>query len=141
MIPNFEALSFPEKLEESRKSVERLHPGHGKELEKPLYVNWGKIPYNEGAWINRYGPKQDEGTNDSPARPGRMEQHPSNVAGYQTLLEPDGPIYFAGDHVSHVVAWQEGAAISSLRAVQQISDRVKAARLAHQTRGNAALKA
>jgi len=141
MIPNFESLSFSEKLEESRRSVERLHPGHGKELEKPLYVNWGKIPCNEGAWINRYGPDQGEGTNDSPARPGKMQQQPSNVAGYQTLLEPDGPIYFAGDHVSHIVAWQEGAAISSLRAVQQISDRVKAARLAHQTPENAALKA
>ena len=30
-------------------------------------------------------------------------------------------------------AWQEGAALSSLRAVQMLSDRVKAARLASQT--------
>jgi monoamine oxidase len=50
--------------------------------------------------------------------------------GYETLIEPDGPIIFAGDHVSHIVAWQEGAAVSALRAVQQVSDRVKAAKLA-----------
>jgi monoamine oxidase len=47
------------------------------------------------------------------------------------LIEPDGPIIFAGDHVSHVVAWQEGEALSALRAVQQVADRVKAARLAN----------
>ncbi len=128
-------------MAESRKSIERLHPGHGKELEKPLYVNWGMIPYSEGAWINSYGPLQDEETNDAPARPGRgpgnARRHPFNQAGYQTLLEPDGPIYFAGDHVSHIVGWQEGAAISGLRAVQQIADRVKAARLAQQSPANA----
>jgi monoamine oxidase len=101
-------------------------------LEKPLYVNWGMIPYNEGAWINSYGPTQQQWANDEPARPG-SRRHPFNLAGYQTLLQPDGPIYFAGDHVSHIVGWQEGAAISSLRAVQQIADRVKAARLAHQS--------
>jgi monoamine oxidase len=44
------------------------------------------------------------------------------------LIEADGPVYFVGDHVSHIVGWQEGAALSSLRAVQMISDRVKAAR-------------
>ena len=138
MTPDFAKLSFPDKLAESRKSIERLHPGHGKELEKPLYVNWGMIPYNEGAWINSYGPLQNQWENDAPAGPGgRRRRHPFNQAGYQTLLEPDGPIYFAGDHVSHIVAWQEGAAISSLRAVQQIADRVKATRLAHQSPANA----
>src|ERR1700748_3946906 len=99
------------------------------------------IPYNEGAWINSYGPQQDEEANDAPARPdrgpGSVRRHPFNQVGYQTLLEPDGPIYFAGDHVSHLVGWQEGAAISSLRAVQEISDRVKAAKLAHQLPANA----
>jgi monoamine oxidase len=141
MSPDFAKLTFPDKLAESRKSIERLHPGHGKELEKPLYVNWGMIPYNEGAWINSYGPLQDQEANDEPAPPGsvarRAGRHPFNQAGYQTLLQPDGPIYFAGDHVSHIVGWQEGAAISSVRAVQQIADRVKAARLAHQPTANA----
>ena len=56
----------------------------------------------------------------------RMQINP----GYETLIEPDGPIIFAGDHVSHIVAWQEGAALSALRAVAQVNDKVKAARLA-----------
>ena len=129
--PWFGALSFEDKLAESRKSIERLHPGHGKELEKPQYVNWGQIPYNEGAWINTYGPplKQD-------AKGPRRQRDLTDPA-YQTLLQPDGPIFFAGDHVSHIVAWQEGAALSALHAVGQISDRVKAAHLASASRANA----
>jgi monoamine oxidase len=125
--PEFGALSFPQKLAESRKSIERLHPGHAKELERPLYVNWGFVPYNDGAWISSYGPMQDEWANDQPARPGAVAS--ANLGGYQTLLQPDGPIYFAGDHVSHIVGWQEGAALSGLRAVREISERTKAARL------------
>ena len=48
--------------------------------------------------------------------------------GYETLIQADGPIYFAGDHVSHIVGWQEGAALSSLRAIGMINDKVKASR-------------
>jgi monoamine oxidase len=118
--PEFEALDMQGKFAASRSSVERLHQGHGKELEKPLYIGWGLIPYNEGAWIESYGPGEAAG----PAGRGQKGPKP----GYETLLEADGPIYFVGDHVSHIVGWQEGAALSSLRAVQMISDRVKAAR-------------
>lgn len=131
----FGKLSMQEKLGESRKSIERLHPGHGKELEKPVYVSWGKIPYNEGSWIRSYGPGQQRspGVRLTPqtgqaksATAARTRTNP----GYETLIEPDGPIIFAGDHVSHIVAWQEGAALSALRAVQQVTDRVKAAKVA-----------
>ena len=143
----FGRLSIPEKLEESRKSIERLHPGHGKELEKPMYVSWGRIEYNEGSWIRAYGPGQEYGLLFGQRRAGGAQapgmapstqtgQAQSAVAartgtnpGYETLIEPDGRVIFAGDHVSHIVGWQEGAALSALRAVQQISDRVKAARL------------
>lgn len=133
--PEFGALTFEQKLAESRKSIERLHPGHGKELEKPMYVNWGFVPFSEGAWIGSYGKLQDQEADDRPAHakgPGTKErwQREMTQEGYKTLLEPDGPIYFAGDHVSHIVGWQEGAALSGIRAVQHISERVKAARLA-----------
>jgi monoamine oxidase len=130
----FGKLAMDEKLAESRKSIERLHPGHGKELEKPMYVSWGKIPYNEGSWIRSYGAGQQRspGVRLTPqtgqaqsAGAARTQTNP----GYETLIQPDGPIIFAGDHVSHIVAWQEGAALSALRAVQQVADRVTAARL------------
>jgi monoamine oxidase len=106
----FGSLTIPQKFDESRRTIERLHPGHGKELEKPIYVGWGKIPYNEGSWALWPGGDHDPG--------------------YETLIQPDGPIYFAGCHLSHIVAWQEGAIVSSLRVVKMIGERTKAARLA-----------
>jgi monoamine oxidase len=145
----FGQLAIPAKFVESRKSIERLHPGHGKELESPMYVGWGKVEWNEGSWIQTYGPGQGRREAGGPPPPAGTamppgvtlnhqtgaNKHPaaarteSNV-GYETLIEPDGRIIFAGDHCSHIVAWQEGAALSALRAVQQVSDRVKSARLA-----------
>ena len=61
----------------------------------------------------------------APAHPAAAKT--ATNSGYQTLIQPDGPIFFAGDHCSHIVGWQEGAALSSLRAVQMIADRTKAA--------------
>ena len=98
----FAMLDLPGKLAASRQAVERLHPGCSSELAKPVYVSWGHIPYNLGSWISHRGPK-------------------ASAAGYDRLLEPDGPICMAGDHVSHIVGWQEGAALSAHRAVSQIS--------------------
>jgi monoamine oxidase len=129
----FAKLSHDEKIAESRKSIERLHPGHGNELEKPIYVGWGRIPYNEGSWIQSYGPGQNRAPGAAVSRQGAVAQpgaaKTGSNPGYETLIEPDGPIYFAGDHVSHIVGWQEGAALSSLRAVQAIANNTKAAAL------------
>jgi monoamine oxidase len=133
----FAAMTLEEKFAESRKSIERLHPGHGKELEKPMYVCWGKVQYNEGSWLRSFTPTQrapgvsltrQTGQNRNPAF-SRTQTDPA----YEQLIQPDGPVIFAGDHCSHVVAWQEGAALSAHYAIGQLTERVKAARLAQQT--------
>jgi monoamine oxidase len=111
----FEKLPLQQKFDASRASVEKLHPGHGKELEKPLYVNWGLVRFNEGAWVNNYVP-------------GEFSYTDQGGPAYETLIAPDGPIYFIGDHVTHVLGWQEGAALSSLRAIQMIGEREQARR-------------
>jgi monoamine oxidase len=98
-LPNVEA-----KLDASRQAIEALHPGHSKELTNPIYVNWGMIPYNLGSWISGFG------------RAGTSVER---------LLEPDGRIYFAGDHTSHLVGWQEGAALSAYRTINQIGTEVE----------------
>ena len=97
------------KLEASRQAIEHLHPGHSKELHKPVYVSWGHVPYNLGSWVS-----------------GGF-RHSHSYAGYDRLTEPDGPIHIAGDHVTHMVGWQEGAALSAHRAVLRI-DRAAVAR-------------
>ena len=122
----FGKLSLAEKLAESRKSVEKLHPGHGKELEKPIYVGWQRVPHNEGSWIRAY--TRQDGESFAGTEAAGLKTNP----GYDTLIEPDGPIVFAGDHISHLVAWQEGAIVSALRAVGQVSERVKSGKLAGQ---------
>jgi monoamine oxidase len=103
-VDGFDKLSLPEKFESSRAQIEKLHPGHGKDLEKPIFCGWGRVKWNEGSWISALS-QQD----------------------YGTITSPDGPIYFAGDHTSHLIGWQEGAALSGKRAVQMICDRIQAA--------------
>ena len=102
----FWSLSMEEKFAASKANMEKLHPGCGKEMSKPCYVGWRKIKYNEASWIRSWG---------------------GGRAGYNIILEADGPYYFAGDTVSNVNAWMEGAALSAKRVVQMISDKVKPA--------------
>ena len=99
-LPNLEA-----KLDASRQAIEMLHPGHGRDLSKPVYISWGHIPYNLGSWISGFG-RRGEGTMDA-------------------LLVPDRRVYFAGDHTSHLVGWQEGAALSSYRVMNQLGVRIQ----------------
>jgi len=97
--------SMQAKLDASRRSIELLHPGHGKDLANPVYVSWGHIPYNLGSWISF-------GWGDA-----------STMA---TLQLADRRVYFAGDHTSHLVGWQEGAALSAYRVINQLGARVEA---------------
>jgi len=92
------------KLDASRRSIELLHPGHGKDLLNPIYISWGQIPYNLGSWISF-------DWNDQKT--------------LATLQSPDRRIYFAGDHTSHIVGWQEGAALSAHRVINQLGARVQ----------------
>jgi len=108
----FGSMTLEQKFAESRAAIERLHPGHGKELEKPLYIGWGYAPDNLGSWIRTYGKTAE-----------------TNKPNYETLIAPDGPIFFIGDHASHIVAWMEGSALSAHRAIGLLNDRVKSARL------------
>lgn len=102
----FYSLTLEQKYEASRASIEKIHPGHGKELKNPVFCGWSRVPWNEGSWIRSYGGD-----------------------GYNVIIEADGPIYFAGDTASHIVGWQEGAALSARRAVGMIAEKVKAAKL------------
>ncbi len=99
--------SVQAKLDASRRSIELLHPGHGKDLSKPIYVSWGHIPHNLGSWIGFEW--NDEKT-------------------LQTLQTPDRRVYFAGDHTSHLVGWQEGAALSAYRVINQLGDALSGGR-------------
>ncbi len=66
-----------------------------------MTVAWGLTPWSEGV-----GPvHRDWAANPRGAR-------------YAELMRPEGPIFFAGEHLSYVVFWQEGAALSAHEAMR-----------------------
>lgn len=97
---------FPvaERIKMALVSGERLHPGYAGMVQGGVSVAWPKVPFNSGAWALWTG-DQRKGV-------------------YRELLQADGPIYFAGEHLSNLVSWQEGAILSAHRAIGQLAVRV-----------------
>jgi monoamine oxidase len=110
----FAALSDLERLRVCRESVEALHPGRSSALTKGLSVGWGSVPYSEGMGATWNGTLDGAGA--------RGPQ-------YAELLKPEGPIVFAGEHLSYQGLWQEGAALSAHEALKLLSamERAKSA--------------
>lgn len=104
--PRYADMSFAERFEVSRRVIEKFHPGRGRELGKPFTVSWRQTPFSDGVSVN-WSPKQRE-------------------TDYALLCKPDGPFYFAGEHMSYVNAWQEGAALAAHEAIALIQARVSA---------------
>ncbi len=102
-----------EQIAMSRAVVDRLHPGHGKALERPVAINWSKAPYNLGPWP-RWG-----GLGEAVDTPG-----------FRLLNEPHGRVYFTGAHLSQMPGWQEGAVLSAHRTITMLLQRVAATAVA-----------
>jgi monoamine oxidase len=49
----------------------------------------------------------------------------SSDAAYAQLDKPQGRTYFAGDYMSHLVGWQEGAVLSAHHAIERIATTMK----------------
>jgi monoamine oxidase len=103
--PFGELPSMAAKFDASRAAVEALHPGRSRLLQKPIYVSWDKIPYSLGCFANN-----------------RVQ---GSEASYTQLEKPEGRTYFAGDYLSHLVAWQEGAVLSAHHTIERIATQVK----------------
>lgn len=105
--PKYAAMSLEERFAISRRVIEKFHPGRGKELVKPFSVSWKHTPFSEGVSVN-------------------WSEH-QRTSAYADLCKPDGPFYFAGEHMSYINAWQEGAALAAHEAIKLIQARVSAA--------------
>ncbi|HET9813821.1 MAG TPA: FAD-dependent oxidoreductase [Sphingomicrobium sp.] len=109
---SFAALSHEERFRISRESIEALHPGRSRLLGKGVTVAWGITPYSEGVgplWGDAdFGGNLDRGD------------------GYRELFRPEGPIVFAGEHLSYQQTWQEGAATSAHEALKLLQAMAKA---------------
>jgi monoamine oxidase len=111
----FAALSHQQRLQVCRDSIEALHPRKSHLLTKGTTVAWGLTPYSEGV---------------AAIWPGGLTGVSARPPEYAELLKPEGPIVFAGEHLSYQPAWQEGAVLSAheaMRVVQSMATATTAA--------------
>ncbi len=109
----FAGMSHEERFRVCRESIEFLHPGKSRLLAKPVTVSWGLTPWSEG--VGPAGPVYGGGPGGGP-----------RTADYDELLRPEGPIFFAGEHLSYVPLWQEGAALSAQAAMTELTQAASA---------------
>ena len=95
----YSAMSPPERLRSAVAEGGRLHPELGAEVETGVSRSWLKTPFQKGAW-----PKS---AHKSP----------------EALWKPDGAIYFAGDQITALPGWQEGAVLAAHVVAEAITKR------------------
>ena len=103
------AMSLTDRLRQALADGSTIHPSYADStsLEQGVSIAWDKIPYSRGGWISW----------DDDAM----------TSAYPLLNQPDGPIYLAGEHLSHLTGWQEGAVLSAHQAVRGLAARLQAA--------------
>lgn len=110
---DFARRPLAEQVAMARAVVGKLHPGHEVSLQKPVVVNWSKVPFNMGPWPRWPGSRGgQEGHFESPE--------------YMLLNRPHGRVHFAGAHLSQTPGWQEGAIFSAQRTIAALTAQVQA---------------
>ena len=95
-------MSAPARLRAVLDGGEAFHPGYAGEMECGISRAWLDVPFQKGGWPRRNG--------DAAA----------------VLRRGDGPFRFAGDQVSALPGWQEGAVLAARAAVGAIRGRFAA---------------
>ena len=80
---------------------EALHPGYARDVTAPVSVAWARMPRARGAWA--------EWTREQRSKD------------YPLLRTPEGPYHFAGEYLSWLTGWQEGAVLSAWNALGDIA--------------------
>jgi monoamine oxidase len=100
----FAAKPLPQRLTDTLADVAHLHPAAPRFLGRGVSVAWKNIPYTQGGWAEW-------------SREARATQFP-------LLLKGDGPYLFAGEHMSYITGWQEGAVRSAHHVLGDIAARM-----------------
>ena len=98
----YTAMTAPERLRAAAAEGEALHPGYAGEMECGISRAWFNVPFQKGGWPN------------------------SNPDAAAVLRRTDGPFHFAGDQVTALPGWQEGALLAAHAASAAIHDRFSA---------------
>ena len=101
----FAARTHAERLSRTLADIEVLHPGASAMLDNGISIAWPRIPYSHGAWADW--------------------SEEARATHYKVLLAGDGPVLFAGEHMSFINGWQEGAVRSAHVALTQIAERLR----------------
>lgn len=96
----FAALPPDHRLQNALADGEHLHPDYGRSLRNGVSIAWKNVPFTQGAWADWTRADRD--------------------AHYETLLRGEGPFLFAGEHLSYITGWQEGAVQSAHAALKRI---------------------
>jgi monoamine oxidase len=94
------AMDERSRVEEALEDVEEIHPGISEEFEVGASHAWYSDPWARGAFA-LFAPEQQ-----------------TNLQG--AILQPEGRVYFAGEHCSLYHAWIQGALESGMRAALEI---------------------
>jgi monoamine oxidase len=95
-------LEPPKRLELAMKGAKKLYPDFDKHVPLALGVSiaWKQVPYQLGGWADDW---------------------PCDQPTYARLLKPDGRFWVAGDQVSYLSGWQEGAVLSAHHVIDGIT--------------------
>ena len=66
----------------------RIHPQYATEFETAFSVSWPRVPWSRGSW--------------------RSETAAAREA-LAALRQPDGRVHFAGDYMTNMSSWMQGA--------------------------------
>jgi monoamine oxidase len=97
----FAAKPLAQRIADAIADGERVHENYSAALGKGISVAWSKIPFSGAGWAEW----------SSQAR----------AQAYPLLLKGDGPILFAGEHLSYVTGWIVGAVRSAHCAIEQLA--------------------
>ena len=102
---NFGKMGLKERLRAAMKGGQKLHPDFAEHvpIELGLSIAWQNVPYQLGGWADDWTCENTD-------------------ANYERLLDAEGKFYVAGDQVSYLSGWQEGAVRSAHHVIREIAE-------------------
>jgi monoamine oxidase len=100
------ALSPAERAEFAVSAGEKIFPPYRDSFENAFSVAWHRVQYNLGGWA-----EWDEA--------GRKKAYP-------VLLEGEGRVLLAGEHLSYLTGWQAGAIESAWQQIERLHKKANA---------------
>jgi monoamine oxidase len=101
------AMTLAERKDYALKAGSKIFPEYASMAEGTFSMFWHRAPYNLGGWA--------EWTED-----GRKKYYP-------TLLQPQGRLVLAGEHLSYLTGWQEGGIESAWQQLAKLHAMAQAA--------------